>query len=90
MKMLSEQMISMSKQKPDSDYCQKWYATAVTQWLIEQLQITHQQALEEIRDTAMLTTEQDVKRMYQLQAAAIQVEQILETIDSMKRKEGDE
>lgn len=90
MQTLSEQMIRHAKQKPDSDYCQKWYSSAVTQWLIEQLQITHQQALEELREVSFMTSEQDIKRVYQLQASAIQVSEILNTIDSLKKKEGDE
>jgi len=90
MQTLSEQMIRHGKQKPDPDYCQKWYATSVTTWLLEQLQITHQQALEALREVSFHTSEEDMKRVYQLQASALQVEEIIETIEAMKRKEGDE
>lgn len=90
MKRLSEEMIKAARIKPDSDTCQNWYANSVTQWFLEQLQITHQQALEELKDINYGDAEMDLSRFYTLQSASIQVEEIANIVDSMKRKDGDE
>jgi len=90
MKLLSEEMIKAAAQKPDSDTCQHWYANSVTQWMLEQLQITHQQALEELKEIYQGTADSDIKELYTLKAAAKQVEAIIDIVDGMKRKEDDE
>lgn len=90
MKRLSEEMIKAARIKPDSDTCQHWYANSVTQWFLEQLQITHQQALEELKDIFQGSSDADLKELYTLKAAAAQVEAITDIVDSMKRKEGDD
>jgi len=90
MKRLSEEMIKAARIKPDSDTCQHWYANSVTQWFLEQLQITHQQALEELKDIDYGNSEMDLQRFHTLKSASIQVEEIANIVDSMKRKEGDD
>lgn len=90
MKRLSEEMIKAARIKPDSDTCQHWYANSVTQWFLEQLQITHQQALEELKDIFQGSADSDLKDLYTFKAAATAYESLIDTVDSMKRKEGDD
>jgi len=76
--MLDSQML-----KPDPDYCRNWFNTEVTKWILEQLRITHQLAIETLSDTLESTPENDMRVIYKLQGAAFQVAEIVSMIEEL-------